>query len=91
MAAKAEEHLENARFRRKFLTSEEKLLMLPAVAVDRFLTRLNKADCNVFHPDLTKRDSWCQCLKTFFDSLLKPWGLYYKTFYGRNLRIFVIS
>jgi hypothetical protein len=20
-----------------------------------------------------------------------PWGLYYKTFYGRNLRIFVIS
>ncbi len=20
-----------------------------------------------------------------------PWGLYYKTFYGRNLRIFIIS
>jgi hypothetical protein len=26
--------------------------------------------------------------KMFYDS--KAWGLYYKTFYGRNLRIFVI-
>ena len=58
LAAKAEEHLENARFRRKFLTTEEKLLMLSAVSVDRFLTRLHKADCNVFDPHLIKRDSW---------------------------------
>ena len=58
LAGRAEEHLENARFRRKFLSRDEKFLLLPAVAVDRYLTRLHKADCNVFHPDLIKRDSW---------------------------------
>ena len=58
LAGKAEASLENARFRQKFLTREEKLLMLPAVAVDRFLSRLNRSDCNVFHQNLLKRDSW---------------------------------
>jgi hypothetical protein len=27
--------------------------------------------------------------KQFYE--IDPWGMYYKTFYGRNLRIFVIS
>lgn len=58
LAAKAEEHLENARFRQKFLSREEKLMMLPSVIVDSYLSRLEKAKCNVFDPALQKRDSW---------------------------------
>ena len=42
LAAKADQHLENCRFRAKHLTTEEKLVMLPAVAVDSYLNVLHK-------------------------------------------------
>ena len=57
VAARAEEHLQSCRFRQKYLSREERLVMLPAVAVDAFLARLHKAECNVFDARLQARDS----------------------------------
>ena len=57
MAAVAEDHLSNARFRAKYLSKEEKLILLPAITIDRFMTRLSRAKCNIFDPSLTSRDS----------------------------------
>jgi hypothetical protein len=34
--------------------------------------------------------SLCKKVNNIFN-IKRSWGLYYKTFYGRNLRIFVIS
>ena len=56
LAARADDHLGNCRFRAKFLTREEKLLLLPAVAVDTYLAKLHKAGCNVFDPHIQKSD-----------------------------------
>lgn len=57
-AARAQEHLDNTRFRMKFLSKEEKLLLLPAVGIDAYLAALHKADCNVFDSKLTVKNSW---------------------------------
>jgi len=57
VAARADEHLTNCRFRSKYLTKEEKLLFLPAVCVDSYLSRLHKVDCDVFHPSLQSKDN----------------------------------
>ena len=46
----------NHRFRAKYLSKDERRAMLPAVAVDAFLARLHKAECNLFDPALNKRD-----------------------------------
>ena len=48
IAAVAEDHLQNCRFRKKYLSRDEKLLMLPAVAIDGYLSKLHQARCNVF-------------------------------------------
>ena len=58
IAAVAEDHLQNCRFRKKYLSAEEKLIMLTAVAVDSYLSKLHKAKCNVFDGTLQRRDSW---------------------------------
>jgi len=44
-------------FRAKYLNREEKLLFLPAVSVDNYLSRLLKVECDVFHPSLQHKDS----------------------------------
>jgi len=58
IAGRAEEHLENTRFRKSFLKTEEKVLLLPAACVDRYLTRLHRVNKDVFHPDLQRKDPW---------------------------------
>ena len=58
VAAVAEEHLQNSRFRKKYLSVEEKLVMLTAVSVDSYLTKLSKAKCNIFDKTLQTKDSW---------------------------------
>ena len=62
MAATADEHLSNAKFRSKFLDKDERRLLLPAVTADRFMTRLNRAQCDVFNSHLLARDSWLPVL-----------------------------
>ena len=57
-AARAQEHLDNCRFRKKYLSREQRLALLPAVAADGFLHLLHKAECNVFHPSLQSKNSW---------------------------------
>ena len=49
-------HLENSRFRAKYLSKDQKLVMLPAVLVDSYLDRLAKSSCDVFHEKLKQRD-----------------------------------
>ena len=58
IAARAEQHLEAARFRKKYLSSEEKLLLLPAVSADQYLSKLSKVKCNVWDKSLHVRNSW---------------------------------
>ena len=58
IAARAEQHLENCRFRKKYLSSQEKLLLLPAVSADHYLTKLSKVKCNVWDKSLHVRNSW---------------------------------
>lgn len=58
IAAVAEDHLTNCRFRKKYLSFEEKLIMLTAVLVDGYLSRLHKAQCNTFDKDLHRKDPW---------------------------------
>ena len=58
IAAVAEDHLQNCRFRKKYLSRDEKLLMLPAVAIDGYLSKLHQARCNVFDSKLQIKDSW---------------------------------
>ena len=57
VAARAEEHLENCRFRAKYLTEDEKLLMLPTLCVDDFLARISKVQCDIFNPKLGIKNS----------------------------------
>ena len=58
VASRAQEHLDNCRFRIKYLDREEKLIMLPTVAMDCYLDRLSKVGCHVFDAGLQKRNSW---------------------------------
>ena len=48
IAGRAQQHLESCRFRMKYLETDQKLLLLPAVAVDSYLDKLSKAKCNVW-------------------------------------------
>ena len=57
VAARAEQYLENCRFRKKYLSSSEKLLLLPAVSADQYLTKLSKTQCNVWDKSLHVRNS----------------------------------
>ncbi len=57
-AARAQDHLDNCRFRSKYLSKEHKLVLLPAVAVDGFLRNLHLAGCDVLDPRLQQRNSW---------------------------------
>lgn len=68
IASRAQEHLENCRFRAKYLSRDQKLAMLPAVLVDSYLERLSRAKCNVFDDKLRQRDS------------MLPLTLYWKRF-----------
>ena len=56
IAAAAEKHLENCRFRKKYLSLEEKLIMLTAVSSDSYLSKLAKVNCNVFDKLLQRKD-----------------------------------
>ena len=58
IAAVAEENLENSRFRKKYLSVEEKRIMLTAVSVDSYLSKLAKVNCDVFDKFLQRKDSW---------------------------------
>ena len=33
-------------------------ILLPAITTDRFMSRLSRANCDIFNPQLTIRDSW---------------------------------
>ena len=70
LAARADEHLTNCRFRAKYLERDEKLLLLPAVLVDSYLNRLHKADCNVFDAALQKADSLL-ALRLYFKKMTR--------------------
>merc|ERR1711974_471871 len=50
----AESHLENCRFRSDKLTTDQRLIMLPAVAVHAYLTMFHKVNGNVLSPKLKK-------------------------------------
>jgi len=56
MASIADEHLTNARFRSKYLSKKEKLVLLPAVTADRWFSRLHRVKCDLFHSQLNERD-----------------------------------
>ena len=58
IAARAEQHLEACRLRRKYLSRDEKLLLLPAVAADQYLSKLSRVKCNVWDKSLHTRNSW---------------------------------
>ena len=80
VAARSDDHLSNARFRSKHLDKSEKLVLLPAVTADRFLTRLNRAKCDVFNGQLNQRDSWLPALlywnklrSTFWNTFSESW------------------
>ena len=57
IASRAQQHLESCRFRMKYLNTEHKLLLLPAVVMDSYLERLSKAKCNVWAKELNSRNS----------------------------------
>ena len=57
-AAAAEENLENCRFRKKYLNNDEKRIMLAAVPIDSYLSKLSKVKCNIYDKDLLKKDAW---------------------------------
>ena len=57
IASVSDEHLNNSKFRSKFLSKDEKKVMLPAVAANRFMTRLSRAECDVYNTQLQARDS----------------------------------
>lgn len=58
VAARADDHLNNCRFRSKYLSDTEKLVLLPAVSVDRYLATLHKVHCDVFNKKMQHRDSF---------------------------------
>ena len=58
IASSADEHLTNCRFRSKYLNREEKQILLPAVIADRYMTRLNRAQCDLYNGQLQARDAW---------------------------------
>ena len=58
LAARAQDRLENCRFRAKYLNKQQKLAMLPAASVDMYLAGLHKAKCDVFDAKLQKSSSW---------------------------------
>lgn len=68
IAGRAQQHLESCRFRMKYLETDHKLLLLPAVAVDAYLDKLSKAKCNVWDKTLHSRNS------------LLPMSLYWNKF-----------
>ena len=57
-AAKGEEHLENCKFRQKYLTNDEKKIMLPSVPIDNYFTKLSKVKCNIYDKTLQQKDAW---------------------------------
>ena len=57
IAGRAQQHLESCRFRMKYLDSDHKLLLLPAVSVDAYLDKLSKVKCNVWDKTLHSRNS----------------------------------
>ena len=58
LAARAQDRLDNCRFRAKYLSRDQRLVMLPAVGVDAYLAGLHKAGCDVFDSRLQKGSSW---------------------------------
>ena len=58
LAARAQQHLDSCRFRAKYLSREQKLVLLPAVAADHYLAKLAKAECNPWDQEVMKRNSW---------------------------------
>ena len=62
IAAHADEHLTNCRFRSTYLNQEEKQVLLPAVVADRYMTRLNRAQCDIYNTQLQSRDAWLPLL-----------------------------
>ena len=55
VASRAQQHLEAARMRSKFLEKEHKLLLLPCLACDHYLEALSKVDCNLWDKSLHTR------------------------------------
>eukprot|EP00092_Neocalanus_flemingeri_P007218 GFUD01007797.1.p2 GENE.GFUD01007797.1~~GFUD01007797.1.p2 ORF type:complete len:311 (+),score=90.06 GFUD01007797.1:1561-2493(+) len=58
IAGRAQQHLDSCRFRMKYMEKDHKLVLLPAVAVDAYLDRLSKAQCNLWDKSLHSRNSW---------------------------------
>lgn len=58
IASRAQEHLENCRFRAKYLDGRQKSVLLPAVGVDAYLYALSEAKCDVFDARLQKTSPW---------------------------------
>jgi len=57
IAHRAEEHLNSCRLRNKYIEKKQRKVLLPAVLADCYLESLSKAECNVFDPKLTVRNS----------------------------------
>jgi len=57
VAERAQQHLDAARFRAKFLTKEQKVMLLPSVNCDHYLEALAKAECNLWDKSLHKRNA----------------------------------
>eukprot|EP00088_Acartia_fossae_P033801 TRINITY_DN3465_c0_g1_i16.p1 TRINITY_DN3465_c0_g1~~TRINITY_DN3465_c0_g1_i16.p1 ORF type:complete len:309 (-),score=-0.34 TRINITY_DN3465_c0_g1_i16:40-966(-) len=57
IAHRAEEHLNSARLRKKYIKRDGAKVLLPALVADSYLDALSKVKCNVFDPKLTVRNS----------------------------------
>ena len=58
VAGRAQARLDSARLRQRFLTTQQKLLLLPCVSADQFLLRLSRAECDPWHQTVLRRNSW---------------------------------
>ena len=58
VAARAQDHLNNCRFRQRYLTRRQRLALLPATAVDGFLHALQQAGCDPMDARLRRRNAW---------------------------------
>lgn len=72
VASVAKIHLEKSRSLSEKLSKGTKLVLLPAISVDRFLTRLQLANFKLTNPRLVKRDSLLP-LALFWNKMLRKY------------------
>lgn len=72
VAGVAKIHLEKSRSLSEKLSRDTKIVLLPAISVDRFLTRLQVANFQLINPRLVKRDNLLP-LALFWNKMLRKY------------------